>query len=122
MAKKAKKETNNLVHTFGKINKYIIFFGMLSTVLNLGYLMNSAWYANALKMVEGAPVAQEPVYFFIKFVTVNVLIIFGVAAVLLQFNHFFARRENKAIYGVTLVSAGLLIWSIISNILMFVEI
>ena len=118
----AKKKTNNTVHTFGKINKYIIFFGMLSAVLNIGYMLNSAWVASADLMVKGAPYAADPAVVGLRFFTINILIVFGAAALLLQLNHMFARRNLKAIYGVSVVSAGLLIWTIVANILMFVEI
>ena len=118
----AKKITNNMVHTFGKINKYIIFFGMLSAILNIGFTLNSVWFATANLMVEGSPHAADPVVVGLRFFTINTLIVFGVAALLLQLNHMFAKRNLKVIYGVSVVSAGLLIWTIVSNILMFVEI
>ena len=118
----AKKKNKNKVHTFGKLNKYIIFFGMLAAVLNLEFLMNAAWGVIANQMVEGLPVKENPAMMMTRMFTTNILIVFGVAALLIQLNHTFARKDSKAIFGVTVVSAGLLLYIVVSSILMFVEV
>ena len=118
----AKKKSKNKVNTFRKVNKYVIFFGMLSAVLNIGFLINAAWGVITDQMLKGLPIKEEPAIKMTNIYVTNILIVFGVAALLIQLNHMFAKKDSKAIYGVTVVSVGLLIWTIVSNILMFVEI
>ena len=119
---KTKKKNNNMVHTVGKVNKHIIFFGIIAAVLNYIFLIIAAWGAYSHETVEHTKTVDEMINHTVGISIKNILLIFGVAAILLQINHVCARKESKLNFIVTVISSILLVWAIVASILMFVEI